>query len=50
MEKVQEGEEEKYPDPGIENIDAGGEGEGGEVQLVRCSGCRVVWYCGKVGG
>jgi len=37
--------EEEYPDPGIEI-----EGEDvGKVELVRCSGCKVVWYCGKVG-
>ena len=46
--KVQEEQEEKYPDPGIEDLDV--EGDGGEkVGLVRCSGCKVVWYCGKVG-
>ena len=35
-----EGKEE-YPDPGIEDIEE-------EIKLVRCSGCKVVWYCGKV--
>ena len=37
----EEEEEEKYPDPGVEDSVE-------EVDLARCSGCRVVWYCGKV--
>lgn len=42
-----EGEkEEQYPDPGIEDIED--EKDEQQIKLVRCSGCTVLWYCGKV--
>ena len=37
--------QERYPDPEVEGLD-----EDQDPTLVRCAGCTVVWYCGKVGG